>query len=339
MRWSKWNYYYTLLLIALSSVNIQAQDFTFSQFYHTNFIYNPALTGHIPASYRLATLYRQQWGNIGGGFQNYALAGDINLNDNNFGTKPGLGIALMQEESMGGNLKNTNALFSAAIHQQIGKSKKYFLSIGMQGGVLTRRYKTAGLKFASGILGGVNEVITVPNTTNFDLRVGINWTSFFNNERFVIKMGASYLHLGGIKETVLLRVSTIEPAIVVHGSIDWYFKKFKKEMLFVPAFLVMSQGGSRQYNFGGTYHLTLNEDFNIFSGIYWRVNESIIPSVGVQYKTIKFTISKDVPTKAVLSGGSLEDNWEISIGFDGQLARSRKPIDSDKIDDLLLQGL
>lgn len=317
MRWLKL-YTTILLLIVISSATVNAQDFTFSQFYHTNFLYNPALTGHIPSSYRLAILYRQQWLNIDGGFKNYAFTADINFNNKNSGTKPAFGLAAMQEEGMEGRLKQTNILFSSALHQEIGSGQKYFLSIGMQGGLFSRRFNTTNLKFGSGLLGGINEIITTPNSLNFDLRVGVNWSSYLNNDQMVLNLGVGYLHLGGLKETTLLRVSTIEPAVVVNGSMDWHIKKDK--ILLMPSFLVMSQGGSRQYNFGTSFFYRMNENYNFFTGVHWRVKDAIIPSIGAEYKTVRVTMSYDFTTSALRS--SSFDGIEISIGYNGQLART-----------------
>ncbi len=345
---------YTILLILLCSSTLQRQDFTFSQFYHTNFIYNPALTGHIAGSYRLALLTRSQWADIDGGFKNHAFVGDFNRF--NYGkTKLGLGIAILQDESFGGKLKSNNVLVSSALHQQIGDDERYYVSFGFQGGMLTRRYNTTDLKFASGLLGGVNEIIVNPTTTHFDLRAGINWTSYLN-KRFSFKMGAAYLHLGGIKETVISRVSTIAPTVVAHGDAEWHV--FPERLLLMPSFLIMAQGGARQYNFGSTVFYKVGskskkkkkkkgedapnvtedkswQNLNIFAGLHWRVGDAIIPSVGLEYRTIRATFSYD----GTLSALGQHSGYEFSIGYNGQLARTRHYEDPDKIDDLLLNGL
>ena len=80
-----------------------AQDFIYSQINNTSFLYNPALTGHLPSSYRLAILARSQWANIDGGYKNVSFAGDFNrysLTNNNMG----FGFAVSQEMAFGDKL-------------------------------------------------------------------------------------------------------------------------------------------------------------------------------------------------------------------------------------------
>ena len=312
---------FLLLCFTLSSLaSVQSQDFIYSQITNTAFLYNPALTGHIPSAYRLTALYRNQWYNIDGGYQNYSFAADMNrfsMTNNNIG----LGFMASQEQSMNGRLINNSAIFSWAYHIALDKKQKYYWSIGLQGGMLARRYNTANLKFASGLLGGTNEMISIPTTFNPDLRAGMNWTSYLNR-RFSFKMGASYIHIGGITEKLIEDVSTIPAIVVVHGDADYYLSS---TMLLQPSFLVVSQGGSRQLNTGMMFFKKFEEGSNqqVFAGVHWRARDAVIGSFGFELNKVRFQVSYDYNTSALAVATDGEGGFELSIGYIGQIARTR----------------
>ncbi len=315
-----------ILLFLLSSINTKAQDFSYSQFYNSAFIFNPALTGHVPSSYRLTLMARNQWNNPGGnsidgGYKNYSFAADGNFYNPNLNTL-GYGLMINQEESMGGALQSTHALASSAFHIKIGDSEKYFLSLGFQAGMLNRRYKTANLTFASGLLGGINEVIVTPSNYNLDARAGINWTSYLS-DRFRFKLGAAYLHLGGITETLLENSSsTIPSTVVVHGDANFTMGR-KKNMELQPSFIIMAQGGARQFNLGMSYMQSF-ENVKMFGGIHWRVMDAFIGNVGFEWNNIRVTYSYDITHSSLSNYIGIQGGSEIAIGYNGQIARARQ---------------
>lgn len=311
-----------LILLLFSFSYSGAQDFTFSQHNNATFLYNPALTGHLAGAYRLSLMSRQQWMSIDGGFKNYSFTGDMNrfsATDNTIG----FGFMATAEESMDGKLKGTNVLGSMAYHLSIDKDLKYYLSVGFQAGWYQNRYNVNNLKFESGLFGGVNEVITKPVTSSTDIRVGLNWTSYLT-PKFEFKMGAAYLHVGGLQEE-LIEVSVTPATVVTHGDAIW---RFHPKMQLLPSFLILSQGGARQFNFGTTLNRTFNEETQAFLGVHWRVNDAIIPSIGGRYKSIQLAVSYDFTISKLMgaTGGSME----VSFSYLGQFARTRHVDDMDK---------
>lgn len=313
--------FYTILLFFVFPKSLFAQDFSYSQFYNASFLYNPALTGHLPSAYRLTSMYRSQWQNIDGGFQNYTFAADANLYSPSSNTL-GYGIIVNQEESMNGRLKNTHSLASAAFHISMDGREKYFLSIGFQAGMLSRRYNTANLKFGSGLLGGINEIIESENTVNFDARAGLNLTAYVS-KRFSFKLGAAYLHLGGMTEQ-LINNSTIPSTVVMLGDADFYFNKNQNRLL-QPSFIIFSQGGARQFNFGLSYFQSLEGGQKVFGGLHWRVQDAVITNFGIELTNkIRFTFSYDINHSGLASVTRGQGGFELSIGYIGQVARAGK---------------
>ncbi len=80
----------TILLLPLlltTGLTAKAQaDPHFSQYYVYPSWLNPALTGAFDGNYRLAAIYRNQWGNISNPFSTYGVAADFTTNKQfNFG--------------------------------------------------------------------------------------------------------------------------------------------------------------------------------------------------------------------------------------------------------------
>lgn len=295
-----------------------AQDFIYSQINNTSFLYNPALTGHVPSSYRLTAFFRSQWASIDGGYKNYSFAGDFNrfsLTNNNMG----LGLAISQETAFKDKLINNSILGSWAYHVALDKKERFYWSIGFQGGVFTRRYKVSDIKFASGLLGGENEVISAPMTVSPDIRIGTNWTSYINS-RFNFKMGVAVLHVGGIQETIINNVSSTSSSLVVHGDANYYLNS---SVILQPAFFVIAQGGSRQFNVGTTVYKGFESGQQFFGGLFWRYQDAMIATVGMEMNKIKVSMSYDTNINLLSVVTGFRGGFELSISYIGQVARTR----------------
>lgn len=311
----------TMLLIAFAS-SLQAQDFAYSQFYHSAFLYNPALTGHIPSSYRLAVVHRQQWTKIDGGYKTSSFTADLNRFSTSLNTI-GFGFAAYSDQSMNGNFIQNSVLASMAYHLGIDEAKRFYLSIGIQGGLLASRFKTDDLNFASGLLGGTNEIIAAPSSQGMDMRLGLNWTSYLSN-RFSFKLGAAYLHIGGISENII-QGGELPATIVYHGEADWYITE---KLLLQPSFMVLSQGGARNVNFGTLAYKGFNDnEIQMFAGVHWRVGDAIIPVIGGERNSIRLAISYDFTVSPLMAANGFAGGIEISFSYTGQVARTRHETD------------
>ena len=308
-----------ILIIAIHCFSTAtAQDFIYSQINNTSFLYNPALTGHVPSSYRLAALFRSQWTGIDGGYKNYSFAGDFNrfsLTNNNMG----LGLAVSQETAFNDKLINNTILGSWAYHVALDKEERFYWSIGFQGGVFTRRYNVSDIKFASGLLGGENEIINSSMTVNPDIRIGTNWTSYLNS-RFSFKMGVSILHIGGFQETAVRYVSSTSSVVIVHGDADYYLNS---SVILQPAFFVIAQGGARQFNVGATLYKGFENGHQFFGGVFWRYQEAMIATVGMEMNKIKVSMSYDTNINLLSVITGFRGGFEISVSYTGQVARTR----------------
>lgn len=307
-----------VLLGLLLAVTTQGQDFIFSQPQASSLAYNPALTGHIPSTYRLTAQAKSQWNDIDGGYKNVLVAADFNrfsLTQNN----AGLGLVVSQEQSMGGRVRVSSALLSGAYHICLDRDRTHYLSIGMQGGLLSRRFDTQDLQFESGMMGGVNEVIVSPTSTHFDLRVGANWTSYLS-DAVELYFGAALLHLGEPDERFVRELSFIEPLLVVHGRAK-YMPRSKLELW--PQLFIATQGGSRWIQFGSDVRYRIDGTSLVTAGIDYRWRDAIVARAGLKRGRVLAQLSYDFTTSSLMVANGIRGGFELSLVFEGQASRTR----------------
>ena len=61
------------------SVNSQAQDIHFSQFYENEIFHNPGLTGVFSGEYKYGVDYRSQWGSVATPFNTTMVSGETRV--------------------------------------------------------------------------------------------------------------------------------------------------------------------------------------------------------------------------------------------------------------------
>lgn len=146
-----------VLLFILS--DLSAQDKHFSLFNMNPVTLNPANTGAFEGTVRLAGIYRGQWYGIGesSGFRTPGFSADAPIIS--IGKKKkdwlGGGVAFISDKA-GQFIENSEFKLSAAYHKMLDKKGRTIVTIGLQGGTVTRKLNTQGLMFGDEIAGGLS---------------------------------------------------------------------------------------------------------------------------------------------------------------------------------------
>src|SRR5918993_4172748 len=108
---------FSSLLILLSSL-VQAQSYHFSQFFSTPLLTNPAHTGLIDGSYRVASNLRSQGKSAPSAFFTGYVSGDVSFLQSTLpsGHKAGAGVFLMTDRSLGGASQTNSSSLRATYH-------------------------------------------------------------------------------------------------------------------------------------------------------------------------------------------------------------------------------
>lgn len=296
------------------------QDLHFSQFMNSPLTTNPANTGFIPeADYRIGANYRQQWTSIPVPYRTMSIWGDVQVFRNRFENGwMGLGGLILSDVAGRGNLRSNKVYGSVAYHQMLGLSS--LLSAGFNIGFANKRVdinkftfdnQWNGKFFDAGIPNG--EVgLANPNTTYFDMQIGMNY-AYFPDENTYINAGASVHHINKPVETFFSGGNNQLPRRFI-GFLNGSFKM--NDMLILnPNAYFSYQTQATELVFGGNaaYNLAGDGSKVLILGAYYRLNDAAIAMVGFEMKNIRFTFTYDATTSQLSNFNNGSGAYEFSL--------------------------
>lgn len=320
-------------LLAFAGSQVNAQDIHFSQFYASPLTLNPALTGKVNGNFRIAGIFRSQWGGIPSvnkkpTFGTPSVSFDLPIF---VGKKKmdavGLGAVLVNDYSNGGRYNILRGMISASYIKSLGKDGKHQLSIGLQGGF--QQSKTGSFRFEDQYVDGVYD----DGTTSFD--AGYNNQSkmipdfqaglFYNGQiinSLTLFAGFSMFHLFEPKDRFTTgSTSNIARRYVVHGGLEW---AMAPKWTLYPGVIFMYQAKASEVNFGTNvgYHFKKEDDgrnSSIFLGAWYRTSDAFIAMIGGEFKGFRAGFSYDVTTSSLKNSNS-NGAYEISLIYVGKFS-------------------
>lgn len=316
-------YILSILLIGFLTpvFNVNAQDLHFSQFMNSPLLTNPANTGFIPdGDYRLGINYRTQWSNIMAvPYKTMSAFGDVQLLKDRFENGwVGAGGAILKDVAGSGNLSSTKLYGSIAYHQMLGYSS--LLSLGFNVGYATKQINTTNLKFPDQFDGkffdnkqptSVNLART--NIGYLDMQAGLNY-AYFPTENIYVNGGFSVHHVNRPEESFFDNNEDnripMRPIAFLNGSI-----KLNDQWIINPNAYYTRMAKASEGVFGLNAHYNLSGDGEnlLIAGMYYRLNESIIPLVGLGYKDFIFSFSYDATMSSLKTYNGSRGAFEFSL--------------------------
>ena len=260
---------------------MNAQDIHYSQFYQSPMSLNPALTGHMPAKFRANIMYRDQWPQVPTGGTTYRtfMAGfDANL----LRTKDqynslGLGIYFMNDESGGGKLNATEVILSAAYHLDLQKNMKYYISAGLQAGLMNKRLDVVNITFADEIDDqGMETIQTMeplganPSILMPDFRFGLTFAAF-PSHKTRYKIGVGLFHLLQPSETFIGIPNKLPLRIAAHADARFGSRRFGIE----PRAFFQTQAKAMELVPGILFDIQIVEKASLYLGGEIRLDGSV----------------------------------------------------------------
>lgn len=317
-----------LPILCLLGLCVTAQDPNFSQFFASPLTLNPALTGKFNGGLRVAGNYRNQWPTINNAFTTYTVSVDGSILKNNIPEidQFGVGVLAFSDQSGNGILQNNYLGLSTAYHKGLDEDGYHQIGAGFQGTFVNKRLDITSLKFEDqltslGFTGVTNEVFSAQqiNVKYLDVAAGILYngtTNGLNN----IYAGVSLYHINRPKESFRGGNYQLEPRATFQVG---YMHPLDGGL----NALHFSANYSRQANatntvFGGAYMLNLNADAasptNLYAGLWYRVNDSFIPYVGLEWSEFHLGASYDVNTSRLKPASNMRGGTEISLIYTRQ---------------------
>ncbi len=312
---------FVLLLIMLFERS-GAQDLHFSQFFNSPLSTNPANTGFIPdADYRLGAHYRTQWSNIMSiPYKTISVFGDAQLFRNRLENGwLGVGALIMGDEAGSGSLRSIKAYGSIAYHQMLGNSS--LLSAGFNLGYANKRIDQTNLKFPDQFDGKFfdnrlpTDVTLVNSSVSyFDMQAGLNY-AYFPEENIYINAGYSIHHVNRPKESFFDDKSTDAIIPMRHIGFVNAILKVNPKVIINPNIYFTTQAKSIELMGGlnANYNLSESGEVQLIAGLYYRYKDAVIPMIGFEYKSIRFSFSYDVTMSPLNSFNNYRGANEFNI--------------------------
>ena len=307
-----------LFTITLLSCNLQSQDSHLSQFYNTEMLFNPSMTGMFNEDFQAHLQYRNQWSSVVSNPFTTSLASfDMPID------KFGIGGYILYNNSGLSNLNITNAVISGAYEITNDPSGEHQLTTGIQVGFIQKNISPESLTFNNQFtgIGGAPYNTNLPNNESFvvdnfllpDLNFGINYSNKSEKNKIHYRIGLAGFHLTRPKETFLGSENRIPIKYILRagGSLD-VANNDKLE----SHFLYMKQGNVNQFNFGVLYTKYLQStEIYLFTGPYYRNFDAIIYHFGFIYNGCRVGISYDFNISSLSTVSNYRGAFEISITY------------------------
>jgi len=297
-----------VFFVLLISIQLKAQDPHFSQFYANPMYLNPGLAGTADGN-RAVINHRQQWSKPIS-YITSSLSVDGKLNSAN----TGWGVQVIQDNQANGLLKQT--YFHAILAHRVEISKNKFLGMGLKIGAYQKRLDWSGLTFEDqlderyGVVNPTNERFGKDQIINGDVSAGF---IYYTKNVFA---GISANHLNRPSEEFTIDSKSrlpIKYTIHMGGILPIYHPG--KEQFISPNIIYERQGKFDYINAGLYYG---NETFSI--GGWYRINDAIIGSLGMNINNFKFGYTYDVTVSKIAT--SKNNSHEISLAYLFELPKS-----------------
>lgn len=294
-----------------------------------NYIYpmavNPALTGSVDGSYRVSSIYRNQWANIMNPFSTIGVSAEIVTNKNiNFGT------SFFRQTAGDSGYQYSMANISLSYNGvKFGENGDQEISFGIQGGFIHSKFNAGYFKFGkqwlpgTGYNGGLNSGENMDNLSSFvpDLSFGVTYFDRTPDRLILPFAGFSVYHV--TKPTYSFLANGSSNKLPVRYSAQAGVKIALNEgVALVPNVIYNKQQEASEIIPAMYAQLYVNEDTDLMFGGNVRIKDSASPFVGVFFKGLLVGLSYDVNTGPLRTSVPNSNAFEISVSFSGGKRRS-----------------
>ena len=322
-----------------------SQDAHFSQFYASPLTLNPAIAGTYNGTYRISTIYRDQWrGALDNSLRTFAASGDVKFNLN-FGQNSmpdvvGIGITFFGDRVPTFDFNTNQIMLTGAYHKALDRRTKQYIGIGLQGGILQRGINYEDLSFQDqfnsidGYTLPTGENLPPNNRAFADLGLGLYYT-ISPTKKSNFHVGLGYFHLTKPNISYYNIPDIINPNVIKNDTLNakWSFHtgasfEVVDRMFLQPRLNTLIQGPHTELNLGATfrYKISKTEAKYLLLGPYIRgvknYNnigiESFIGMAGFEMNNFIIGISYDQNLKNLVSDRRSLSSFELSIIYIGE---------------------
>lgn len=319
---------FCVFILSTTSHRVLSQDPHFSQFYSSPLLLNPATTGVIPGDVRIVSHYRNQWKSVSTPFTTAAFSLDAPAFNKLIKEQDifGLGIVAMTDQSNNGGLKANFVTLSMAYNKTLDYNGNHMIGLGYQFTFATKKVDYNKFVFSRQFTpNGFDPQIPNGEPINGfqlnyqDYATGILYSGM-NYEEHHWYLGSSYYHFTRPNESISGEVNRLDPRITIHGGYSFPISELNRVYL---SALYMNSALANEITGGVVFESTLNSseyETSIYTGVFYRRDESIIPHFGINTGKMKIGLSYDINISSFKTATQGRGGFEMSLALD--LARS-----------------
>src|SRR4028118_492446 len=313
--------FYFIFCFLILRAEARAQDPHFSQFFASPLTLNPALTGKFDGNLRVAGNYRNQWPTINRSFTTSTVSVDVPIMRNHISPTDTWGVGIMgySDQSANSALKFNYLSVSTAFHKGLDEDGYHQIGAGFQGTYTNMMLDVSNLKFEDqltpfGFTGNTSEVFNNSTLKNnyFDLNAGILYTGS-TTDKNNFYAGVSMYHITRPKQQFTGTFFLLNPRTTFHAG--GYFPVGSVATLHLSS-LYSTQGQASEAVLGGALQLPVTEGektTSIYFGSWLRVNDALIPYIGLEFSDFRLGATYDVNTSSLKTASQSRGGIEISL--------------------------
>lgn len=312
--------FYWCVLITVFAQAVRGQSYHFSQFFSTPLLTNPANTGYIDGVFRGASNMRSQ-GAGGNNFFTGYLSADVSLMRNSLplGHKAGVGLYVMNDQSMTSAIQTNSAGLSTAYHVGFDDYGEHSFGLGVQATYNQRKLDYSRLNFENqyGPNGyepslPIGENMPVANVSFFDVNVGAVYHINLPDKAFFA--GFSAYNILQHRENVLAEEFKMPTRFILQAGGGVTAGAYGRVYASMTA---MRQAKATEVTLGSAFGLQLSETerHELLGGLWYRFGDAMIPYVGYQRSGFQFGLSYDYTVSALKAGSVTRNGYELTLIF------------------------
>ncbi|MGZ3865385.1 MAG: PorP/SprF family type IX secretion system membrane protein [Bacteroidia bacterium] len=294
------------LLSGFASLNLDAQDAEFTQFYANPLYLNPAFAGTARCP-RFCLNYRNEWPGFYKTYITYSASYDQHF-DNLSG---GLGLLVVSDRAGNGTINTLDASFMYSY--QLNVNREFSLKFGLQGTYHQKSLDWTKLTFGDMIdrrRGFVYNTNEIPNGYPVVTRRAADVSAGILGYSKRVFFGFAAHHLTQPQEGFISSGNSPLPMkFTGHAGAIIPLQK-NSEVFISPNILYQYQGQFQQLNLGMYF-----VKGNVVAGLWYRNQDAVIALFGYQVHNFKFGYSYDITVSklANVSAGSHEVSMSILL--------------------------